>query len=154
MHMIFHKFSEMGRSYLYPEHVQMPSTMADLVDIEASYAAIRIPGAGGSIYVAHRGLGCCRFGLSNLCTGKEGYPTLGYNMICDHRGGALALMPGAYGLVNYKTMVKYDDAVKMVKTKKLFAEYSYGVYNEVGTHSIEKGIVIIVDGGYLKGEVL
>ena len=154
MHAFFHKFSEMGRSDLFPEHVQMPSTMEELMDVEASYASVGMPGGGGSMDVVHIALGCCPFGLSNLCTGKEGYPTLGFNVICDHRGRALALMPGAYGSVNDQTMVKYDDAVEKVRTDELFTEYTYEVRNEDGTRSMEKGIYIIVDGGYLKWEVL
>ena len=154
MHAFFHKFSEFGRAKLYPVHVSMPTTVEELAEIEAAYAMLGIPGAGGSMDVVHIALGSCPFGLSNLCTGKEGFPSLGYNMISDHRGRALALMPGTYGSINDQTIVKYDQAVKMVKTEKLFTEYMYEVRNELGERSMEKGIYLIVDGGYLKWEVL
>ena len=51
-------------------------------------------------------------------------------------------------------MVKYDDAVEMVRTNKLFTDYAYEVRNEVGQRSMKKKMFIIVDGRYLKWEVL
>ena len=61
----------------------------------------------------------------------------------------------AYGTsINDQTIVKYDQAVKMVKAEKLFTEYMYEVRNELGERSMDKGIYIIIDGGYLKWEVL
>ena len=90
----------------------MPSTLEGLMEIEASYAAIGIPGACGSMDVVHIPLGACPHGLINVCTGKEGYPILGYNVICDHVGQALALMPGAYGTINDKIIVKSNEAVE------------------------------------------
>ena len=58
--------------------------------------------------MVHIALGACPEGLSDLMTGKEGYPSIGYNMICDHLGRELALMPGAYGSINDQTIVKFD----------------------------------------------
>ena len=102
MHQFFHQFSRQCQDELYPAHVKMPSTEEDLVEIESAYAALGLPGACGSMDVVHIPLGACPHGLLNVCTGKEGYPTLGYNVICDHRGRALALMPGAHVTVNDK----------------------------------------------------
>ena len=99
----------------------MPSTSEELTEIEAAYASLGLPGACGSMDVVHIALGACPEGLSNLMTGKEGYPSIGYNMICDHLGRALALMPGAYGSINDQTIVKFDEAVEDVKTtNKIF----------------------------------
>ena len=91
-------------------------------------------------------LGECPAGLSNLITGKEGYPSIGYNMICDHLGRELALMPGAHDSINDQTIVKFDEAVEDVKTtNKLFTEYMYEMRNEQGERQLEKGVYIIVD---------
>ena len=48
--------------------------------------------------------------------------------------------------MNDKTMVKYDDAVEMVKTNKLFTEYTYEVCNEVGIRSMEKFLLLLMVG--------
>ena len=90
-----HSFSKHCRDDLYPLHVKMPSTLEELTEVEASYAALVIPGACGSMEVVH-----IPFGIINLCTGKEGYPTLGYNVICDHTGRTLAVMPGPFRTIN------------------------------------------------------
>lgn len=86
MHSFFHEFNRRAREELYPIHVQMPSDIKELMEIEAAYAAVGIPGACGSMDVVHIPLGACPHGLINVCTGKEGYPTLAYNVICDHSG--------------------------------------------------------------------
>ena len=154
MHAFFHAFNHRARNELYPAHVQMPSTLKELMEIEAAYAAIGIPGACGSMDVVHIPLGACPHGLINVCTGKEGYPTLAYNVICDHSGRALALMPAAYGTINDKTIVKSDEAVEKVKNDKLFREFQYQVYRPDGSSFFTKGAYLIVDGGYLRWKCL
>jgi hypothetical protein len=47
---------------------------------------------------------------------------------CDHAGRALALMPGVFGTINDKSIVKSDEAVEKVKKDKLFTEYQYQVF--------------------------
>jgi len=154
MQKFFHTFSEQGREKLFPIHVKMPSTTEEVAVIETAYASLGLPGAVGSMDVVHIPLGACPAGLSNLMTGKEGYPSIGYNVICDHLGRALALMPGVYGSINDKTIVKFDEAVEDVKTKSIFTDYTYEIRSEQGGKVYEKGVHIIVDGGYLKWEVL
>lgn len=154
MHTFFHEFNRRCREELYPIHVRMPSNIEELMEIEAAYAAVGIPGACGSMDVVHIPLGACPHGLINVCTGKEGYPTLAYNVICDHSGRALALMPGAYGTINDKTIVKSDEAVEEVKTGDLFKKFRYQVYRPDGTSFFTTGAYLIVDGGYLRWKCL
>ena len=154
MNAFFHQFSLKGREELFPLHVKLPKTVEELAEIEAAYASIGIPGACGSMDVVHIALGTWPYGLKNICTGKEGYPTLGYNVICDHKGKAIALLPGAYGTLNDKTIVKNDDAVDHIWTNRLFTDYSYEVRGEDGTPFMTKGAYLIVDGGYLRWKVL
>ena len=124
------------------------------MEIEAAYTAVGIPGACSSMDVVHIPLGACPQGLNNVCTGKEGYPTLAYNVICDHAGRALALMLGAYGTINDKTIVKSDEAVEQVKKGNLFRDFQYQVYRPDGTSFFTKGVYLIVDGGYLRWKCL
>ena len=154
MHAFFHEFNRHAREELYPIHVRMPSNINELMEIEAAYAAVGIPGTCGSMDVVHIPLGACPHGLINVCTGKEGYPTLAYNVICDHSGRALALMPGAYGTINDKTIVRSDEAVETVKTGDLFKSFRYQVYRPDGTSFFITGAYLIVDGGYLRWSCL
>ena len=154
MHAFFHEFSKMGREQLYPENVIIPSTVEELGVIESAYESLGIPGAAGSMDVVHIALGAFPYALSNVCTGKEGFPSLGYNMICDHQGRELALMPGVYGRMNDKTIIKFDLSMDSVRTDKLFTDYMYEVHDEKGVRSMEKGVYVICDGGYLQWDVL
>ena len=61
----------------------MHATMEELTSIEDYYVALGISGARRSIDVVHSPLGVFPHGLLKICTGKEAYPTLGYNIICD-----------------------------------------------------------------------
>ena len=154
LHQFFHELSKKCRNDLYPAHVKMPSTEDELVQIESAYAVLGLPGACGSMDVVHIPLGRCPHGLINVCTGKEGYPTLGYNVICDHQCRTLAIMPGAYGTINDKTIVKTDDAVEKVKSDSLFTEYSYAVEKTDGSRILTKCAYLVVDGGYLRWKCL
>ena len=53
----------------------------------------------------------CPSALSDLCTGKEGYPLIACNAICYHIWRALAVLPGAFGASNDQTFVRFDDEV-------------------------------------------
>ena len=154
MHAFFHEFSKRSRDELFPQHVRMPKTVEELSEIEAAYVSIDIPGACGSMDVVHIALCSCPYGLINVCTVKGGYPTLGYNVICDHRGKAIAMIPGANGIMNDKTIVKSDEDVELIWTDPLFTEYSYEVRAKDGTRIMKKGAFLIVDGGYLRWKVL
>ena len=65
----------------------------------------------------------CPAFLANLATGKEGYPSIAYNVICDHQGRALAVLTGAYGSTNDKTIVRFDDFVDDVRCDDFFREF-------------------------------
>ena len=84
--------------------------MEDIIEIESDFASLGLPGTCRSMDVIHISLGACPAVLSNLITGKEGYPSIGYNIIFNHLGRALSLISGAYGSIN-QTIVKFDEAV-------------------------------------------
>ena len=71
------------------------------------------------------------------------------------QGRALTLMHVAYGIINDQTIVKFDETVEDAKTtNKIFIEYVYEIRNEQGERKLDNGVYSIVDGGYLKWEVL
>ena len=63
-------------------------------------------------------------------------------------------MPGAYGTINDKTIVRSDEAVEKVKTGDLFKNFWYQVHRPDGTAFFTTGAHIIVDGGYLRWKCL
>ena len=84
--------------------------------------------------------------------GRISYP--GYNFTCNQQCWAIIMMPGIYGAVNDKKIVKTDDDddVEKVRSDILFTEYSYSV-NRDGSLKLMKSGYLIVDGGYSVGSV-
>ena len=77
-----------------PKFVYTPTDKYELVGVEAAYAAVGLPGAIGSMDVVHVAWAMCPAGLAHLATGKEGYPSVTYNVICDHESLTLATTSG------------------------------------------------------------
>mmetsp|Transcript_43187 Transcript_43187/g.97608 ORF Transcript_43187/g.97608 Transcript_43187/m.97608 type:complete len:160 (-) Transcript_43187:107-586(-) len=74
--------------------------------------------------VVHVAWGMCPSALSNLCTGKEGYPSIAYTAICEHAGRAFAVLPGAYGASNDQTIVSFNGEVEAIRSDSFFTESS------------------------------
>ena len=152
MQRFFHEFTAWFRKEVYPKFVSTPTTLSELMDIQAAYAALGLPGAIGSMDVVHLAWCMCPAFLANLATGKEGYPSIAYNVICDHQGRALAVLTGAYGSTNDKTIVRFDDFVDDVRCDVFFRDFQYEVRTGPEPHDrkMECGAWLIIDGGYHK----
>lgn len=154
MDAFFHKFTEWFRSELYPKFVFTPKTMTEVAEIQAAYAALGLPGCIGSMDVVHVAWCMCPTWLANLATGKEGYPSIAYNVICDHEGRAMSVLPGAYGATSDKTIVRFDGFVDEVRCDPFFTEMQYALYKDAdGAEETEKGAWLLIDGGYHKWAV-
>ena len=152
MQTFFHKFTEWFTEKVYPKFVFTPKTKNDLVEIETAYALLGLPGALGSMDVVHFAWGMCPAQVTNLAKGKEGYPSLAYNVICDHEGRALAVLKGAYGATNDKTIVHFDGFVDDVRCDDFFTTFEYKVRTGPGAtdRAMSKGAYLIIDPGYHK----
>eukprot|EP00613_Pedinella_sp_CCMP2098_P060687 CAMPEP_0171982880 /NCGR_PEP_ID=MMETSP0993-20121228/272970_1 /TAXON_ID=483369 /ORGANISM="non described non described, Strain CCMP2098" /LENGTH=685 /DNA_ID=CAMNT_0012635561 /DNA_START=176 /DNA_END=2236 /DNA_ORIENTATION=+ len=182
MHSFFHKFTAWFREEVFPVFVSTPKTKEGLVQIEAAYKLLGLPGAVGSMDVVHKyaktkeglvqieaaykllGLPgavgsmdvvhiawcMCPTYLANLAKGKEGYPSVAYNVVCDHEGNATAVLPGTYGATNDKTIVHFDDFVDDVRFAHFFTKFKYEVRTgpSSGDRAWEEGAWLIIDGGY------
>lgn len=129
-----------------------PKTKEHLTEIEAAYKVLGLPGAVGSMDVVHIAWCMCPGELTNLAKGKEGFPSIAYNVICDHEGRALAVLQGAYGATNDKTIVRFDGFVDDVRCDDFFTEFSYEIRTGPGPEDrrMTKGAYLIVDDGYHK----
>ncbi|CAN0331618.1 unnamed protein product [Pylaiella littoralis] len=76
-------------------------------------------GAIGSTDVTHVGWGMCPFTLGRSFTGKEGFPTLAFEVTVDHAGRAIGVTQGFTGATNDKTIVRYDAAVQTIRNNKV-----------------------------------
>jgi len=152
MQAFFHRFTAWFRKDVYPEFVYVPKTREDLARVETPYALVGLPGCIGSMDVVHIAWCMCPTYLMNLAKGMEGYTSIAYNVICDHKGRAQAVLAGTYGAFNDKTIVRYDNYVHAIRTQAFFTELQYEVRTGPGACDVEmvEGAYLIIDGGYHK----
>jgi hypothetical protein len=76
----FHKFCEWFTVTIYPRYVTRPKSPQEIEKAMGPFAALGLMGALGSTDAVHIHWGCCPKDLKILHVGKEGYPTIAYNV--------------------------------------------------------------------------
>lgn len=103
--------------------------------------------------------GCsCMFGRYDRCpyaarflhTGKEGFPTLGFQFHCSHLREIFWVSHGFPGARNDKTIVRYDKFLKAMETLPEYRDFKYTVYTDVEQEQEMTGLHVLCDGGYHK----
>ena len=74
-----------------------------------------MPGAGGSIDVVHLEWSYCPAGDVNQCKGKEGYPTVAFEVISGFDREILGVSSVQFGTRNNQHIVKLDKNVALVR---------------------------------------
>lgn len=143
----FHKFCSHFAKEMFEEHVYLP-TGSYQSEVMRMYHLLGFTGAIGSTDVTHIGWGMCPFTLGRSYTGKEGFPTIAFQVTVDHAGRVIALTSGFSGSTNDKTIIRYDAGVDTIKTDPQYTERSYKLRKADGTFRERKGCYLIVDNGY------
>jgi Plant transposon protein len=153
-----HKFCKNLCCDMYDEWVKPASTQEELSTVMRSYAAVGFPGAVGSSDVTHVPWDKTPSQKGRHYTGKEGFPTIAYEVTVDHTMRVLAVTAGFHGSVNDKTIVRYDGFIQRVKTDDFYTQAEYRVRTGPGSSADNfkrlKGAYLIVDGGYHKVSLL
>ena len=76
----FHDFTEWLATCEWDTHVSMPTTNDEIEYVLRQYSALGFPGCIGSIDCCHIHWDRCPATETNRHTGKEGYPTLSYEV--------------------------------------------------------------------------
>jgi hypothetical protein len=114
----FHLWTKTFREKMSAEHVRFPETQEEFDHIMKPYAMVGFPGAVGCTDVVHIWWDKCPTSLVNLYTGKEGYPTIAYEMTCSHDGKILYCTPGFYGSQNDKSIIRFDGLISKLRAGK------------------------------------
>ena len=144
----FHTFCENFVGEFYSTYVYRP-TGEKLYKVMKVFELMGLPGCIGSTDCVHLKWDRCPVGLAQLCSGKEGYPTLAYSCTVDHHHRILASTSSYWGAKNDKTIVRGDTYITDVREKKVHADVEYSVYVN-GVLKPVKGVYYICDGGYHK----
>ena len=105
------------------------------------------PGACGSVDGVQIAWEGCPFGLRNSCTGKEGYPTIGFNVTVDHERRVIHCGEAFLGHFNDKTKVKYDEYVTRLR-EGYYEGFKYQVHAPDGSLVRCVTPYLICDNGY------
>ena len=143
----FHKFCKHFAMEMFEEHIYLP-TGTYLDEVMDHYHKLGFTGAMGSTDVTHVGWGMGPFTLGRSFTGKEGFPTIAFQVTVDHAGRALAVTSGFTGATNDKTIIRYDAAVNKINNDNQYKGREYKLRKTDGTYRERKGCYLIVDNGY------
>ena len=88
------------------EYIKLPGNVAELNRVTQLYASVGLPGACESMDVVHIKWPSCPAGDYYRAKGKEGYPTLGFQVITDFNRHILGVYGPQFGTANIKHIVK------------------------------------------------
>lgn len=152
MQAFFHDWCSHVAMDLFHKHVVFPTSDDDIYKSISAFEYLGFPGCIGSMDVVHVHWDMCPMSLQILCRGKEGYPSLAYQVIVDHLGRALSCTAGFYGSFNDKTIVKFDGAITKLRQGS-HKRVTYKLKGRNGKEFTRRGVWVMVDGGYIKWEV-
>ena len=107
-----------------------------------------LPGAVGSIDCTHVWWDRCPVNGQNDYIGKEGFPTVAYEVIVDHNRRILFATKGFPGSNNDKTICSCDAFVHGLRTRKLYNDVDFEIEMNDGTRRLVRQVYLICDGGY------
>ena len=141
-----HFFAAVAK-HIAPLHIKLPQTVEDCEKLHKEYAARGHPGAIGSVDGVQLCWEGCPYAWRRYCTGKEKYPTLGFNVTCDLDGRIQHTTPVMAGRFNDLTKARFDSYIQLLRSG-VFDDFVYELYKEDGTKIVKHGPYLICDNGY------
>jgi len=132
----------------FKREVHLPRNAEQLLHVSEFYRILGLPGCARSADCVHIPWDKCPAGLLTNCKGKEGYPTLAFQIITSHTRKILAASKAFYGTWNDKSITTNDENMVNFRDDPLFAKQRWEYMKEDGTVGIQEGVYLIVDGGY------
>lgn len=146
---VFKVFCKNFRTIMQPIHIPEPS-LEEIRSIMSVYEKLGLPGTVGSVDGTHVRWDKCPVRLTSLCTGKEPFPTVGFQAVVDHSRRVLHITDGFYGSMNDKNLSNFDDFIFCLRNGTLYGDVEYDIYDSNGVLQRVKGVHVICDGGYQK----
>ena len=131
-----------------------PSTPEKISSCTEIYSRLGLPGCFGSTDCVHIRWERCHASERSNQKGKEGYATLSYEVTVNCRKKFIVATIGHPGCRNDKTVVKLDGFVTNIHDIGLYNDVEFDLKKSDGTITKEKGLHLIVNGGYHKWRCL
>ena len=139
----FHPFMQFMVDKYFATHVRMPETTRELDLNETVYSCLGLPGCIGSMDGVHLAWDNCPAPFMPLYKGKEGYPTVAYNVTVDHSKRVMAVHGAFPGARNDRTIARTDPDVRAVRFHPLYLEHTFSMYDARGRHMTMSGMIYL-----------
>jgi hypothetical protein len=143
---VFKGFCQLFRDRFFSTYVS-PPTGEYLEKVLGSYREMGMPGAFGSIDCTHVKWDMCPVSLTNLCSGKEGFPTLSFEISVDSSRLIHHCNRALFGTTQDMTVVRNDPYAQRV-LHGLYGNKYFILYNAKGERYKVYGLYFISDNGY------
>tara|TARA_B110000046_G_scaffold90116_1_gene98147 strand:- start:388 stop:1953 length:1566 start_codon:yes stop_codon:yes gene_type:complete len=112
------------------------------------FTRLGFPGAYCNTDGVHLSWDACPAKMKALFIGKEGYPTLAFNVSVLQSRLIIHVADWLPGSKNDKTQAQHDELFAKLRFGKLHPDRIYILYDAHGRMQVCKGLYAIVDGGY------
>ncbi len=132
----------------FDKYISIPQSHQEIDRIQGIFSKLGIPGCCSSMDGVHVAWDNCPERYRFNYIGKEGYPTLAWNVHCDHLGRILHVNGPHAGGRNDKTMARLDAMLKAVKESDVFTTFKFHLMTTMGQAVQHTGAWVLCDGGY------
>jgi hypothetical protein len=143
----FLQFCLLCTLHLATIHIKFPSTVSEIRQNVETYAEENLPGCMGSVDCVHVPWPKALASQRSWFVGKEGVPTVAYQVIVNHKRKILSVSMPHPGAHNDKTIASMDPALHAMRTLQIFITYAWQAVTAVSNATIY-GVYLICDGGY------
>jgi len=150
MHAFFHHFSQRFLDENFHLWIVYPKTKEDARESLSVYARLGVPGIVASTDCTHVSWGRCPAQLGVVYTGKEHFPSISYEVSCDHSKKVLWVTDGHPGSRNDITIIKADEFLQRVLNREILQDVTYELFDKDGKAYTCEGAHIMLDNGYPK----
>jgi hypothetical protein len=110
----------------------MPSNTAEVESVETVYSLLGLHDCVGSMDGVHFAWDSCSAPSVPAYKGKENFPTVVYNVTCDHACRVMSLHGPFPGARNDKNTARTDLAVRAVRFHSMYLNFRYPMYGHMG----------------------
>ena len=150
----FHTWCNKFAHKYFTIYCNPPETPEDIQKTMAVYDRLGFPGCIGITDCVHIKWERNSIDDRVLHKGKEGFPTLSYELTCDHTSKITSVTHGSPGTRSDRTIVRFDGHVSDIHDGVKYRDVKYKMRRLNGEEYEEQGAWLLVDGGYHKWRCL
>jgi hypothetical protein len=129
-------------------YLRFPSCAEDIAACVATYAGENLPGCMGSVDCTHIGWIRAPAAVRSWFIGKEGVPTVAFQVIVDHKCRVLSVSPIFPGSHQDETISRMDSSLQLIRFNRIFTQFPFSLFVSPGRLQPFKGVYLICDSGY------